>query len=350
MEKLVFGNPKVKERRFLYTPSAWRWEDDRRPAIERAASVGEVRSRLPAEFQERLARVVPPGTVDRVLSGMGSRRRTTLRVNALKGDARSLLREFHGMAVKVERAQWYGDAFVLQEAHEREAQGWAAYREGRIYLQTLSSMVPPLVLNPKPGEEILDIAAAPGSKTTQMAALMEDRGRILANELDGIRAERLAYNVRLQGCTCVEVLRGPGEKMGTGFPGRFDRILVDVPCSGEGQFHVSSPMSFRKWSPRLVTQCQRVQRRLLASACRALKPGGVLVYSTCTLNTDENETIVSEALRDLPLTVEPITLAIHGLLPGITAGFPPGLRGAIRILPSQDWEGFFICRMRKKGA
>ena len=307
-----------------------------------------MRGRVPAEFQERLARIYPPGTVDRALSGMGSRRRTTLRVNAIKGNARDLLREFASMAVKAERAQWYGDAFVLQTAHEREAQGWAAYQEGRIYLQSLSSMVPPLVLGPRPGEEILDIAAAPGSKTTQMAALMEDRGRIVANELDGIRAERLSYNVRLQGCSCVEVLRGPGEKLGTEFPGRFDRVLVDAPCSGEGQFHVAHPMSWRKWSPRLVTQSQRVQRRLLAAACQALKPGGILVYSTCTLNTEENETIVSEALRDLPLAIEPITLTIHGLLPGITAGFPPGLRCAVRILPSQDWEGFFVCRMRKR--
>jgi NOL1/NOP2/sun family putative RNA methylase len=278
---------------------------------------------------------------------MGAHRRTTLRVNTLRSSTAALLSFFRDHAVKHERVRWYPDAFVLRDAREREVESWEAYSEGHVYLQSLSSMVPAIALGPLPGERILDIAAAPGSKTTQMAALMENRGAILANDADSIRAQRLAYNLRVQGCGIVEVRVGRGEKLGGELPASFDRVLVDAPCSGEGRFVVFEPGTSRSWSAKLVAECMRLQRRLLASAAVALKPGGVLVYSTCTLNLDENERMVQWALDTLPLDVEKLPIAIPGTFAGMARGLDQRISKALRIFPDAQKEGFFVCRMRK---
>jgi 16S rRNA (cytosine1407-C5)-methyltransferase len=278
---------------------------------------------------------------------MGAHRRTTLRVNTLRSSAAAVLAFFRERAVKHERVRWYPDAFVLRDAREREVESWDAYGEGRVYLQNLSSMVPAIALGPLPGERILDIAAAPGSKTTQMAALMENRGTILANDVDSIRAQRLAYNLRLQGCAIVEVRVGRGEKLGEELPASFDRVLVDAPCSGEGRFVVFEPGTSRSWSAKTVAESMRLQRRLLASGTGALKPGGVLVYSTCTLNLDENERMVQWALETLPLEVEKLPIVIPGTYTGMARGLDPRISQALRIFPDAQKEGFFVCRMRK---
>jgi 16S rRNA (cytosine1407-C5)-methyltransferase len=279
---------------------------------------------------------------------MGCRRCTTLRVNTLRSDAPALMRFFRDAAVKHRRVPWYPDAFVLSELRERDAEGWELYAQGALYLQSISSMVPALALAPRAGERVLDIAAAPGSKTTQMAALMGNAGHITANELDVVRAERLSYNVRMQGCGNVEVRVGRGEKLGEAEPESYDRVLLDVPCSGEGRFIVYEPASSRGWSAKRIVECVRLQKKLLASGTRALKPGGVLVYSTCTLNLEENEKAIQWALENLPLAVEKIPLAIPGAYAGMARGRDPGVAKAIRIFPDAEKEGFFVCRMRKR--
>jgi NOL1/NOP2/sun family putative RNA methylase len=317
--------------------------------VPRPASVGETRRALPKEFIEILDTTFSQPLAQTILRGMGSRRLTTLRVNTLKSSAADLMSFFREHAVKHRRVPWYPDAFVLAELRERDAQSWAPYAEGRIYLQSLSSMIPALVLGPLPGESILDLAAAPGSKTTQMAAMMQNEGLIVANDIDPVRGERLAYNLRLQGCAMVEVRIGKGEKLGDEEEGRFDRVLVDVPCSGEGRFIVHEPATSRSWSPRTVTECVRLQKKLLASGTRAVKTGGVVVYSTCTLNREENEGVVQWGLENLPLEVEKVTVAIPGCYEGFARGRHPAVRGAIRILPDAEREGFFVCRMRKTG-
>jgi NOL1/NOP2/sun family putative RNA methylase len=312
------------------------------------ASIGDARRRLPREFLQALDAAFPPHTAEAILRGMGARRLTTLRVNTLRWNAAEMLRFFHESSVKHERVPWYRDGFVLRDLRERDVEAWDAYREGKIYLQSLSSMIPALALGPLPGERILDIAAAPGSKTTQMSALMENRGSILADELDPVRAQRLEYNLRLQGCSNVEVRVGRGEKVGEELPESFDRALLDVPCSGEGRFIVFEPSTSRSWSTRGIAECTRLQRRLLASGVRALKPGGVLVYSTCTLNLEENERMVQWAIDNLPLEVERIPVPIPGAWEGMSRGLAPCISTAIRIFPDIRREGFFVCRLRKR--
>ena len=309
----------------------------------RTASIGEMRRRLPVEFVEGLYGLFPQSAAERVLKGMGERRSTTFRANTLKASGAEIIRFLHDRHIKYRRPPWYADAFVLTELDERDVEQWDLYREGRIYVQGLSSMVPALALAPKPGERVLDLAAAPGSKTTQISAIMKNSGSIVAVEPNAIRAQRLEYNVRLQGCTIVEVMRGWGERVGAAMPGAFDRVLIDAPCSGEGRFSAAEPGTWRSWSRRTVAENVRLQRRLLASGIRALKPGGTLVYSTCTVNAEENEAIVEGALATRLVSVEPVPIRVPGALPGVR-----GLEAAVRIVPDRDHEGFFVCRMRKR--
>lgn len=317
--------------------------------VSARASIGEARRKLPREFMETLSSSFPQALVEAILRGMGAPRLTTLRANTLRSSTREIERFLRDAAVKFRRVPWCPEAFVLVEHRERDAQAWEVYQDGRIYLQSLSSMVPALALEPQPGESVLDIAAAPGSKTTQMAAMMENNGSILAVELNAVRAERLRYNVGLQGCRIVEVRTGRGEKIAAEMPGRFDRVLIDVPCSGEGRFLVGDPASSRGWSARTVTECARLQRKLIASGANALKPGGVLVYSTCTLNLEENERIIQWALETLPLKTEKVPVSIPGSFAGMTRGLSPEVGRALRLMPDSDKEGFFVCRMRRTG-
>lgn len=316
--------------------------------VARTASIGEARRKLPAQFLEGLGSSFPQAVAEAILRGMGAHRRTTLRVNALRARPEEMARFLRERGAAFRRVPWCRDAFILSELRERDVERWDWYRDGRLYLQSLSSMIPALALSPRPGERVLDIAAAPGSKTTQMAAMMGNQGSILAVEIDEVRSQRLRYNVDLQGCAIVEVRTGRGEKIGSELPHSFDRALLDVPCSGEGRFLVGEAATSRGWSPRVVAESARLQRRLLASGVGALKPGGVLVYSTCTLNLEENERMIQWALESLPVDAEPVPVRIDGSFAGMSRGLHPGVACALRIFPDENREGFFICRMRKR--
>lgn len=313
------------------------------------------RSRLPGEFVAELYRVFPINVAERILTGMSKRRPVTLRVNTIKASSREIMEEFRSEGIKYQRVQWYPDAFVITNRRERDLEELRSYQEGRVYLQSLSSMVPPLVLAPQAGESVLDIAAAPGSKATQMAALMENRGRIVAVDVDRLRAQRLAFNVERQGARIVEVVAGDGVAVAASSTESFDRVLVDAPCSGEGLFLVDEPATYRPWSHRLRSRSTASQRRLLDAGVKALKPGGTLVYSTCTLNPEENELAVDDLVKRHAGQLEavPIEFGMPDWSPALEQVegrvLSPSVKHARRILPSATMEGFFVALLRKTG-
>ncbi|MDI6870234.1 MAG: RsmB/NOP family class I SAM-dependent RNA methyltransferase [Bacillota bacterium] len=316
-------------------------------------SIGQVRKTLPPEFLARLGQFFPSPVQERTLAGFGADRPATLRANTLKTDIRSLMAELSDSGVKFDRVLWYPEALVIKNRRERELAALPAYQEGRFYLQSLSSMVPVLVLDPQPGERVLDLAAAPGSKTTQMAMAMQNQGYILASDRNPLRLERLKYNLRLQGVTIAEASVEDGRLIGRRYPESFDRVLFDAPCSGEGLFSAADPSTYRRWSVQQVRKLAALQRQLFASAFAALKPGGTLVYSTCTLSPEENELLVDWALRefDSRLTTVPSPLALPDAAPPLTAVadrvLSPAVARAFRLLPSRTFEGFFVCRFVK---
>lgn len=310
-------------------------------------SITQIKNKLPEEFMDNLYEMFSPGTVDNILRGIAEKRFTTLRVNNLKYNIQDLMKYFKDINIKFDRVLWYKDALVIKNANEKDLQKLEIYKEGKIYLQSLPSMIPPLVLAPAEGDRILDLTAAPGGKTTEMASIMNGKGYILANELDKLRCERLKYNVEMQGADIVEVVNGRGEKIGENYKEQFDKVLLDAPCSGEGRFTIYNIQSYKQWSMKTVNELAKTQKKLFKSAYEALKPGGTLVYSTCTLNKLENEQIIDWALNNFNIKQERIDLDIKQAVPAFSNGFDKNVGKAIRILPSKDMEGFFVAKFTK---
>ena len=244
---------------------------------------------------------------------------------------------------------------MAPSAQRRALVDSGAAREGRVYLQNPSSMVPVLLLDPRPGEEVLDLAAAPGGKTVQIAGRMDNRGRIAAVESVKARFHRLRRNLERCGVTIARTYLADGGGVGRKVPERFDRVLLDAPCTSEGRFRAGDPASYRYWGPKKIRDMARKQKNLAISAVRSLKAGGVLVYCTCTLGPEENEAIVDgllerfgEALEvealDLP---EPFTAPILQEWEG--RSFHPAVGRCARLAPDETREGFFVARLRKRG-
>ena len=310
---------------------------------------------LPNEFLERLKTVIPSHKWDSVANTFAEPKPTTLRANSLKISPEMVRERLERSCFRLEAVPWYSDAFILREGRLRELQETELYQKGEVYVQSLSSMIPPLVLDPKPGERILDLTAAPGSKTTQMAALMKNEGRILANDNNKIRFFKLRANLELQGVTNAGLSMRYGESLGRERPNEFDRVLLDAPCSVEGRFDIRQPASYGYWKPKKVLEMARKQRKLILSALKALRRGGILVYSTCTFAPEENEGVINFALEKLKdeAELEPIQFPISNQMSGLVSWgkerFHPSLKKAVRIFPNHQMEGFFIARIRKKG-
>ena len=312
-------------------------------------SVMEVKKKLPNDFIENLYSLHSPLIADKILAGMAGKRNTTLRVNTLKYNIQDLMRYFKEINIKFERVPFYDNALIIKNVNEKDIQKLDIYEKGYIYLQSLSSMVPTLVLGAKKDEEVLDMASAPGSKTTQISAMMNNTGHIVANELDKIRCERLKFNIENQGATNVEVINGRGESLGNKYPEKFDKVLLDTPCSGEGRFIAEIPGTYRNWSERTVKDLSKLQKKLIKSGYNALKTNGILVYSTCTLNLEENENILSWALENLNLKMLDIDINIKSAIKGDNTDTAKDIDKAIKILPTREMEGFFVAKLQKVG-
>ena len=177
-------------------------------------------SKLPAEFLERLVKMAPPGLMSEIHRGFCESRPTTFRVNRLKANAHGLIKELKQPGLICEPVKNFPDAFLFKKGSLKKLRESRPYEEGWIYLQSLSSQIPPMVLDPKPGERVLDLAAAPGGKPCQMAAMMQNRGEIVAVEPHPIRYEKLVYNLKKQGVEIAKAYKISGTEfarcVGTG--------------------------------------------------------------------------------------------------------------------------------------
>jgi 16S rRNA C967 or C1407 C5-methylase (RsmB/RsmF family) len=223
-------------------------------------------------------------------------------------------------------------------------------------VQNLSSQLPPALLGPEPGERVLDLCAAPGSKTGQIAALMENEGEIAAVEKVRPRFFRLRDNLDQQGATAVRTFLRDGQGVWKHRPEHFDRVLVDAPCSTEGRFDTEDPDSTAFWHEGKAREMARKQGKLLWSGIQALRPGGTLVYATCTFAPEENEAVVDRALRTFGEAVEvvPLDLGLPNARPGREGWgkrtFDPQVRGTARVLPTAEWEAFYVAKLVKRAS
>ncbi|UCC11058.1 MAG: NOL1/NOP2/sun family putative RNA methylase [candidate division WOR-3 bacterium] len=229
-----------------------------------------------------------------------------------------------------------------------------AHMLGLLYIQEIASMLPVLVLDPKPDEVVLDLCAAPGSKTTQIAQAMDNRGLLVVNEVNNRRKQGLLQNIKRCGLLNEVVIGLRGQRIDRVFPDYFDRILIDAPCSAEGTVRKSKAVLFH-WGVRNIERMARIQKGLIVSAFRALRPGGVMVYSTCTIAPEENEAVVAYLLERFPeADLLPVSIPGIKLRPGITTwqveNFNERIKRCARVLPQDnDTAPFFIAKISKMG-
>ncbi len=302
-------------------------------------------SRL-ARVYERYADIVPDFSA--FLAAHGTPAPLHVRVNTLKADPAWVRSRLEGAGIPAEEEPWCPGLLRLA-APEGFAPGTTLLHAlGYLYVQSASSAVPAVGLAPRPGQRVLDLCAAPGSKTTLLVQQMGDAGCVVANEPNRRRLRSLATNLERMGATSVMVTAYSGQN----FPKRvrFDRVLVDVPCSGEGTWRGPGARP-RRIRPDFREYLVRQQSALLRRAYDVLEPGGELVYSTCTYAPEENEGVVGPFLEDTGARVLPLGVDVPAE-PGLTAwdgrSFPGDLRLACRLYPHRfDSEGFFVVRVAK---
>ena len=256
-------------------------------------------------------------------------RAVALRFNPMKGERPVL--PFVGAPVPWEPEGFYYDPETRPGLH--------VYHEaGVYYLQEASAMAPVALLDPKPGERVCDLCAAPGGKTTQIAGRMLGQGFLVCNEINPKRAKILSRNIERMGVANALVTNEHPETLASRFPGFFDRVLVDAPCSGEGMFR-KEEAAVTDWSQETVQMCARRQREILDSAARLVRPGGRLVYSTCTFAPEEDEETVAAFLEAHPeFAPEPVE----------APWFVPGENASYRMWPHKLLgEGHFAAVLRK---
>jgi len=310
---------------------------------------------LPAKFLEKLDTFLPNDKRQNVLESFSERKPSTLRTNTLKITSNQLQDKLKSMGIETEKVPWYKDAFILKNVPQKVLAETEPYKNGFLYVQSLSSMIPPLVLDPQPNDLVLDLTAAPGSKTTQMAMMMHNSGILIANDKSYVRSLKLKANLAIQGVINTQVLSLPGEFIWKKYPEYFDKTLIDTPCSMEGRFILSDEKSYRDWTPGKVKMLSKQQKWLLRSGVSATRVGGIVVYSTCTLSPEENEEVIDWILKKEvgALVVEEIAISSLPTNTGLTKyknkifSQELKLKKTVRIYPSPLMEGFFIAKLKK---
>lgn len=248
--------------------------------------------RLPDEFKNKMERLLEKEEYIRFIEAYNKPRYFGLRVNTLKVSVEEFLRK---TPFNLEPIPWVEDGFYYPEDESPGKHPY--YYAGLYYIQEPSAMLPAKVLDAKPGERVLDLCAAPGGKTVQIAAGMKGKGIIVANDINSNRVKALVKNIELCGVRNAVVTKDSPEGLSRNFKEYFDRILVDAPCSGEGMFR-KDETAVRSWEKYKSSECALVQQDILKYADMMLKPGGYIVYSTCTFSPEENELVVSRFLQE----------------------------------------------------
>lgn len=277
-----------------------------------------------------------------IIEGYQTKRKTTLRINTIKSNIEEIKNELEKEKIEYETVKWSKEALIIKNVDEKSIQEMDMYQYGKIYMQSLSSMLPPIILEPKEGTDILDMAAAPGGKTTQIAALTNNKAHITACEKNKIRVERLKYNVDKQGATCVFIMPKDSRFIDDFFS--FDQILLDAPCSGSGTLDFNNANVEKYFTKQLIERSTTTQKTLLKKAINLLKPGHEIVYSTCSILSCENEDVVESILKDGKAEIIPISFKGIESLPVL----PTKISGTLCVCPTELYEGFFVAKIRKK--
>jgi len=301
-------------------------------------------SDIPQKFKDRYADLIDDE--QSFFDALNSFQPRSFRVNTIKTNRDKVKEKFKGYGIKLTEIPCYEDAFISEEP---DIGSTFEHFLGNIYMQELVSMLPPLLVKEelKNAKAVLDACAAPGSKTTQLAAMMENKNFIVANDISYKRTKALKFNLEKTGVlntvvTNRDLRNFPKEK--------YDLILLDAPCSSEGTMRKNYGL-FSIWSERHIHSLARAQKQLIVKAFDLLNPGGTMVYSTCTFAPEENEMILDHLIQERPAIFEKIEIPNFKLSPILKewnkTEFNSEIKGA-RIWPHHnDTGGFFLAKVKK---
>ncbi len=277
-----------------------------------------------------------PFEFDEIINGLTKKRYETLRINNLKSNKEEIESFLNINNIEYEISSFYKDAYIIKSNYNFYDSN--LFNEGKIYLQSLSSQIPPLYLDLDDSFDILDMCAAPGGKTSLIADLTNNQKQIMAVEFNKIRAEKLKYNLNHLNAK-ANVIVADASKLDSFF--RFDTILLDAPCSGSGTINLCNEKDLKNFSLLLVKNSSIIQKKLLKKAIEILKPGHTMIYSTCSILKEENELVLKEILNK-NIVLEPININIDksNILPSL-------YNEVLTIKPNEYFEGFFIAKIKK---
>ena len=298
-----------------------------------------MKQNIPNFLYEMLLEQYGKDITNKIIEGYSKVRPVTLRANTIKTDIEQVKNNLIKEGINFKDVSWNKDVLIIENVREDEIKKLKIYENGEIYLQSLSSMIPPIILEPKNEENILDMAAAPGGKTTQIAAITQNGAMITACEKNKIRAERLKYNLEKQGVRCANVMVEDARKLDDFFA--FDKILLDAPCSGSGTIDSNKVNLEKTFTKDLVDRSVKTQEELLRKALKILKPGKEMIYSTCSILKQENENLLKKVLQKSNAKIVPIQKDWN--IPQL----PVSIEGTICVCPTELYEGFFVAKIKK---
>lgn len=283
-------------------------------------------------------------------------RQQSVRINTLKvpeAEGRTALK---GAGVLYEPVSWMQNGFYIKQGIEA-VRDLDATNNGELYIQNAASWLPVLALDPKPGQAILDMCAAPGGKTSHIAQQTDDEAFITANDNSRPRLHKLQHNLARLGVKQAEFLLHDATRLASKLGmEQFDAILLDAPCSGEGMMQLDNKKDFESWSVAHIKRLQQLQKKLIVQAWQLLKPGGTLVYSTCTMAPEENEAVIDYLLRHNDnIVIENLSelrAALTNTSPSVTEWngkkYHDDISKTLRLHPSRQVEAFFVAKLTKQ--
>ncbi|RMD50291.1 MAG: RsmB/NOP family class I SAM-dependent RNA methyltransferase, partial [Ignavibacteria bacterium] len=267
----------------------------------------------------------------------------------LTGDNKKLIEGLSVYGIELEPVENIPQAYLIKKGIENIGKTFE-FMIGQYYIQSLSSMIPPLVLQPTGDDVVLDLCAAPGSKTTEMSEMMNNSGTLYANEISVPRLRSLVHNLDKVNAVNTGVLNAKGELLSKVYDHYFDKILVDAPCSATGIIQKKEEVT-NWWSSNQMEKIANLQLRLLIAAIKMLKVGGEIVYSTCSLTLEENELVLDRVLKKYPVELVEIELPVKSERAKTSYRgelLNPEIEKAHRIIPWQiNSEGFFVAKLKK---
>ena len=310
---------------------------------------------LDNKFYERLEKIYSKEDIKIIKSSFETKKReVSFRINTLKSNKQEIETFLWENNFKFKKVSFLPDSYILPEIIEKDIWNTSIYKDWKIYLQSISSQIPSTLLELKENDRVLDITAAPWSKTTQISALLKNTWEIVACEQNMIRMEKLKYNIKKLWCTNITTFKWDARKLQNFYKKEsFDSILADLPCSWEWRINLNNPKTYSFWNEPNIKRNYLLQKDIIKNTIFLLKPGWVFVYSTCTMSPEENEWIVHYILSNFKdMELDDINLEYKYFRPWIKKFdkyvYQNDIIKTIRSIPSEESEWFFVAKFKKK--